>query len=307
MTNSPEPTISVIMPVYNAERYVAEAVESILAQTFTDFEFLIIDDGSTDGSLAILQKYAARDSRVRLKSRPNTGYIVALNEMLADARGEFIARMDADDISVPERFAIQIDFLENHGEAVAIGSKVLLIDEDGDSIREFREGTNYEETERLLLKGDGGSAVCHPTVMMRTERLAAAGGYDESFWPAEDLELFMRLSRCGKVCVLPRVLLRYRLHGESTSMSNRDAQLKAVSRAVLRESEFRGFPIPDASCRQPATPEKNSRTQQHQRWAWWALGAGNVSTARKHARRATLLAPYSSAAWRVLVCSLRGY
>ena len=89
------------MPVYNAERYVAEAVESILDQTLGDFEFLIVDDGSTDGSRRILERYAARDPRIRLASRPNTGYLVALNEMLAAARGEFIARMDSDDVALP--------------------------------------------------------------------------------------------------------------------------------------------------------------------------------------------------------------
>ena len=113
MTSDP-PLVSVCMPVYNATRYLAEAVESILGQTFRDFEFLITDDGSTDRSLAILKRYAAQDARIRLWSRPNAGYVVRLNEMLHQARGDLIARMDADDVALPERFARQVEFLRSH-------------------------------------------------------------------------------------------------------------------------------------------------------------------------------------------------
>src|ERR1700726_1508117 len=120
------PTISVLMPVYNAERYVAEAVESILSQTFADFEFIIIDDGSKDRSLAILEEYAARDPRIRLVSRPNTGIVKALNQGLALASGELVARMDADDIAMPERLAKQRDYLADHPECVMVGSRVLV-------------------------------------------------------------------------------------------------------------------------------------------------------------------------------------
>src|ERR1051325_5151993 len=113
-----KPAVSVIMPVYNAERYLREAVQSILNQTFSDFEFLIINDGSTDQSQLILQEYAARDARIVLKSRPNTGYTRALNELLAMARGELIARMDADDISEPQRLALQAALLRENPDLI---------------------------------------------------------------------------------------------------------------------------------------------------------------------------------------------
>src|SRR5436305_11764547 len=103
------PAVSVLMPVYNAQRYIAAAVQSILDQTFTDFELIVVDDGSTDRSGDILRGFAARDPRVKLISRPNTGYVVALNEALATATGEFIARMDADDFSLPKRFERQVE------------------------------------------------------------------------------------------------------------------------------------------------------------------------------------------------------
>ena len=125
------PLISVCMPVYNAKRYLGEAVESILSQTFRDFEFLIIDDGSTDRSLAILQRYAAQDARIRLSSEPNAGYVVRLNEMLHQARGDLIARMDADDVALPERFARQVEFLRSHPEVDVVGGAHENIDSKG--------------------------------------------------------------------------------------------------------------------------------------------------------------------------------
>src|SRR5436305_9543595 len=125
------PQVSVLMPVYNAIRYIGVAVDSVLSQTFSDFEFIIVDDGSTDGSAEILREYAGRDPRIRLISRPNTGLGFALNEALAVARAPFIARMDADDECLPERFEKQIQYLRNHPECVLLGSRVLWIDSDG--------------------------------------------------------------------------------------------------------------------------------------------------------------------------------
>ena len=119
--SSISPQISVLMPVYNAERFVAEAVQSILSQTFGDFEFIIIDDGSSDGSLEILRRFERADSRIRLSSRPNTGYTVALNEMLAMASGQFVARMDADDVAMPQRLQKQVDYLCAHPNCVVVG------------------------------------------------------------------------------------------------------------------------------------------------------------------------------------------
>src|SRR5262249_31043112 len=123
------------MPVYNARPYLAAAVESILAQTFHDFELLMLDDGSTDGSRAILERYAARDARLRLWSRRNTGYVIALNELLSRARGELLARMDADDVALPQRFAQQVAYLRSHPDVVCAGTAVHLIDAAGRFLR----------------------------------------------------------------------------------------------------------------------------------------------------------------------------
>src|SRR5262245_42523683 len=133
------------MPVYNGVRYLERAVESVLSQTCTDFELIIIDDGSTDDSLAMLRRYEADDSRVRLVSRPNTGYVIALNEMVALARAPFMARMDADDVSLPGRFERQMTYMTEHPECVACGSRIMLIDSEGDPIREMSLSTTHEE------------------------------------------------------------------------------------------------------------------------------------------------------------------
>src|SRR5678816_4165512 len=111
---STTPRVSIVMPVYNAAAYLAEAVDSILAQTFRDFQFVIVNDGSTDRSTAILERYAHRDQRIKLISRPNTGIVGALNDGLAEATGDYIARMDADDVSTPNRLAVQVDYLDKH-------------------------------------------------------------------------------------------------------------------------------------------------------------------------------------------------
>ena len=119
------PSVSVLMPTYNPGRYVSEAIESILAQTFTDFEFLISDAGSTDGSLEVMRRYAEADPRIRLIIQPKAGIVRALNELIALARGDLIARMDADDIALPVRLERQVAYLNDHPECVLVGSRVF--------------------------------------------------------------------------------------------------------------------------------------------------------------------------------------
>jgi glycosyltransferase involved in cell wall biosynthesis len=127
-----EPLISVVMPVYNAAQYLREAIDSILNQTFRDFEFIIINDGSTDRSLEIIQSY--NDDRIRLINQKNTGLAKALNNGIAIAKSDFIARMDADDISIPERLTSQFSFLESNVDVVAVGSNAEVIDKEGNHV-----------------------------------------------------------------------------------------------------------------------------------------------------------------------------
>jgi len=298
------PFISVVMPVHNAEKYLVEAVESIFAQTFQDFEFIIIDDGSTDGTLAILEKYQQKDERIRLFSRENRGLVPTLNEGLAYTRGKYVARMDADDISLPDRFRAQLDYLEKNQDCVAVGTQVLIIDPEGMPICPFSTCLSHEDIDgaHLLLKG---GAITHPSVMMRKETVVSAGGYRPECIHAEDLDLFLRLAEIGRLANLAECLLLYRMHYESIGNSKRGLQLKSAFNALVDAHGRRKLPPPDDA--NFVLEKTTSRVGLHRKWAWWALGAGNKQTARKHALIAFRHSPFSWGSFKLLACTLRGY
>ncbi len=298
------PRVSVLMPVYNAQRYLARAVESVLAQTFRNFECLVIDDGSTDESGAMLARYAARDTRMRVTTRANTGYAVALNEMLGSAAAPLLARMDADDVALPERFARQVAFLDEHRECVAVGSRVLLIDEDGAPIREMASSTTHERIDAEHMRGEGG-AMIHPAAMIRAAAMRRVGGYRTERSPAEDLDLFLRLAEIGELANLPERLLEYRIHLGSVGHVKRGAQVRAARASVEDAHRRRGLGAPTAA----ASVDNGviDRAGEHCKWAWWSLAGGHPATARKHALRAVGRAPLRPACWKALACAIRGH
>lgn len=210
------PIISVVMSVYNGEQFLARAIESILNQTIKDFEFIIINDGSTDGSIAIIEEYAKRDCRIRLISRENKGLIASLNEGIASARGEWIARMDADDISLPDRFEKQLEWLQQTGADIC-GGWVKLI---GTWFHRMRR--SHSSSDAIRIKLLFSSAFAHPTVMLRTS-LAKANPYSENAHHVEDYELWARLAKLGvKMTNYPGVVLRYRIHpGQVTAIKQK--------------------------------------------------------------------------------------
>lgn len=301
----PMPELSVLMPVYNAEKYLFEAVESILVQTFTNFEFIIINDGSTDGSESILQQFQKRDKRIKLISHENKGYTVALNEGLGYAEGRYIARMDADDIALPNRFAKQVTFLEENPNYVVVGSRVLLIDPEGLPICSFIQQTSHEEIDDGHMTGCSGALIVHPAAMLRYDSLQKIGGYHTEMEPAEDLDLFLRLAEIGKLTNLPDILLKYRMHLKSVGHSRRIEQKRAAASAV-REAHHRRGTVP------PTTVSSDIQSQHsvdefHRIWTWWSLGAGNVATARKHALLSLRKNPISRESWKAFTCAIRGY
>jgi len=297
---SSSPAISVVMPVYNAEDFVAETMESILAQSFGDFEFICIDDGSKDKSLAVMEEYSRRDPRVKIISRPNTGLVPALNEGLAASRGKYVARIDSDDLSAPERFKLQYDRMEAEPDLVALGSNAFAMDEAGNLLGAYDNPLTHEEIEKAHLAGM--SSIHHPAVMLRPEAVRKVGGYRKETWPCEDFDLWMRLGEIGRLANLPERLLTKRLMSSSIVATTLDRQ-EAKQRLVLQETWLRRQ-LPG----EPTMPrrELDSPGDLFRQWGWMALKAGFVGTSRRYALKTLKAQPLRMSSWKLLACAVRG-
>lgn len=200
--------ISVIMPAYNAEKYIGEAIESILNQSFTDFEFIIVNDGSTDNTKDIILSYS--DPRVvYLENEKNSGIVVTLNKGIDNATGEYIARMDSDDISLPTRFEKQIDFMENHPEIGVLGTAIKTFGEDiQGQIINFNTAPNRLKADLLF-----STNIAHPSVMLRKSVIDEYNiRYDLEYAGVEDFLMWWNLSQKTQIATLSEVLLNYRIH-----------------------------------------------------------------------------------------------
>lgn len=212
-----DPTISVVMPVRNGAQHLREAVESILSQTHSSFEFIIVDDGSDDESREIVRGYAAHDSRVVLLTQEPQGVAAALNSGLAAARAAYVARMDADDRARASRLERQLAAMKGFPDAVAVGCAVATIDlmgkPNGTTTYPACVGSVEEALKRDIV-------VCHPAAMMKTETARRAGGYRPVFEGAEDYDLWLRMLRHGPIFNLADTLLDYRVHENQISTLN---------------------------------------------------------------------------------------
>ena len=227
-----DPRVSVVMSVYNGARYLREAIDSILAQTFTDHEFIIVDDGSTDSTWEILTGYD--DPRIRLvRNKDNIGLVRSLNRGLELARGEYVARMDADDASHPTRFEKQIEYLEAHPDIGVLGTQMQQIDETGRSLAPFQPPLSHG---MIAWKTLFECSIAHATVMMRRALLAEVGGYDPSFTHMEDAELWSRLIHVTRFANLPEPLYFRRWH--ANSICNRHADTQYRVGMVIRHRLF---------------------------------------------------------------------
>lgn len=220
---SGNPLVSVVLPIYNGEKFLHEAVESILGQTLSDFEFIVVDDGSKDGSRAILEEYSHRDKRMIFSALPkNQGVAIASNHGLKMARGKYIARMDADDISLPERFEKQAAFLETHSEIDIIGSATLLVDD-----RAHKIGLQSVPLEDLAIRWKGcfSSPLIPPTIMFRRSVIVEHDlNYRGPMEQAEDIDFLLRFLEFAKGANLAEPLYVYRVHTASiTSQYGRNA------------------------------------------------------------------------------------
>lgn len=205
------PLVSVVMPLYNSERYLREAMDSVLAQTFSDFELIVLNDGSTDGSQKILEDFRKLDPRIKLISRENRGLAETLNEGIDLARGKWIARMDQDDIALPNRFERQLQWLQETNADIC-GSWIRLFGAADTYILKHAQTDSAIKMELLF-----GAPFAHPSVMMRTA-LVKELRYDKAWEKAEDYDLWERAARGGwKMTNVPEVLLHYRQHDTQTS------------------------------------------------------------------------------------------
>ena len=299
------PSVSVVMPVRNASIYLKHSIESILEQSFTDFEFLIVDDGSTDGSAEDLRRYADADPRIRLTVRANAGLVSTLNEMLRAARGEFIARMDADDVALPNRFKDQLDFLRTHPDIVCVGGAYVRIDERGRRIMTVHFKEDHEAIQESALSGVG--PLCHPSVMMRRKAVMQVGGYDHRWVYAEDLDLWLRLGEVGRLANLPQVVLFYRVHKNGRTWEDLDCQAVCIKEIVEGAYKRRGL-----SGEVTITPIRwynQDRVSQHEyasMCSYWALREGERSTSLAYAAHAISLVPWRVDGWKRLARALVG-
>jgi glycosyltransferase involved in cell wall biosynthesis len=221
-TSSPTPAISVVMSVYNGGGFLRSSIDSILNQTFKDFEFIIINDGSTDGSRKVIESY--KDPRIRLYNQSNKGLVYSLNKGCELARANLIARMDADDISMPSRLEKQVKLMSMNKDLVLVGSSILTIDNNSKKLNRHNVLIgSCELKQELLIR----SPFAHGSTMFRKESFIEVGGYNHAFWPAEDYYLWLKLSQEGDFVNICEPLYQYRENKSGISSQNQKLQQEA--------------------------------------------------------------------------------
>jgi glycosyltransferase involved in cell wall biosynthesis len=236
---SADATVSVLLPIYNCQETLKDAVESVLAQTYADLELIIVNDGSTDQSLGIVEEFKKHDSRIKIINQPNQGIVAALNSAITEATGYYIARMDGDDISHPTRIQEQVSFLNTHPNVALLGTFYI-------EIPSGRPCTMPSGTRQVMeyLKNNG-NALVHSSTMMRTAVCKELLGYRQVFPHCEDYDLWLRIAEHYEVDNLPRYLIDYRRHFNSISQKNLEQQfLSACGARRCAALRRNGFPDP---------------------------------------------------------------
>jgi glycosyltransferase involved in cell wall biosynthesis len=238
------PLLSVVMPVRNGARWLGEAIDSVVKQTFSDLELLVIDDGSTDETPQILSAWSRRDDRIRVLSQHGLGLVAALNYGFAQARGPFIARLDADDRAAPERLERQIRVLDSEPSLGLLGSWAQRTDEHGRPRGYLRPETDPEKLVDILTRAN---PFVHSTIVLRTEIARGLGGYRPAFEAAEDYDLWLRMSEVTSVANLPEPLVQYRRHGSNVTAR------KAIRQSFSARLAQRAASVRRRTGRDPAT------------------------------------------------------
>lgn len=228
--------VSVLMPVYNAERFLAESIGSILSQTFSDWELIIINDGSTDKSAEICKSYS--DKRIKyFENEKNIKLIATLNKGIKYCNGTYIARMDADDVCLPHRFEKQVKFLDTHPDYIMVGTNASIIDQKGHICGKIMNLTSNRFLQINLLFS---TSFVHPSMMIRAEILKQ-NEYSTDYIHSEDQELWMRLSRLGKIANINSKLIKYRIH--DTNVSVEYASIQQQNNFLLAAGELKKLGI----------------------------------------------------------------
>lgn len=238
------------MSVYNGLPYLQEAVDSILSQDYDDFEFVVIDDGSSDATWQVLTEYATQDERMVLLQNPqNIGYTRSLNRGIEIARGELIARQDADDVSFPGRLGRQVSFLRDHPQVGLVGALPQFIDQEGQliAVSSYPLVTEDHDIKRTLLVSN---CIRHGSIMLRRRLLEIVGMYDPRLEPSEDYDLWLRLAEVTALANLPEPLYKYREHAGSESNKRRFVQMYNKAVALERAAQRRRATISEY---QPST------------------------------------------------------
>ena len=292
------------MAVHNTAGFLRDALESVSNQTFRDFELLVVDDGSDDGSEELLQEYAARDSRVRLVTRGREGLVATRNELLGNANGDLIAWMDSDDVSLPDRIALQVDVFKSDAALVCLGGAAQCVDPDGHPLNVERYPASHAEILAAQLKG---GAMRFPTTMMRRNAALAVGGFRAPFKMGEDFDFLLRLSEIGKMGNVPDIIYLYRQHLESVCkqlgpnwLAYRDQVLELAwerrthgkDRLQLGGNVF----LPTSV----TLPTKQLTGQTYCEWAGYAAQNGDRELARRYAKASVEAWPWSWVGWKTM-------
>jgi glycosyltransferase involved in cell wall biosynthesis len=235
-----DPKITVLMPAYNAEKYIGEAIESVLLQTYGDFELIIVNDGSTDGTVKIINSFD--DERISVINQRNMGVAAALNTGIKYSRAPYIARFDADDVCYPDRLEKQFNFLEQNPDYILVGSDADYILENNDFLFHFKciAHSHQEIMQKLYFY----CPFVHPTVMYKKESVCNAGGYPPDAHNFEDYLLWTSIANMGKLCNLPEPLIKYRLNSNSVTIDEkwrgrrfRELKRNAIIRGKITQQE----------------------------------------------------------------------
>jgi glycosyltransferase involved in cell wall biosynthesis len=303
------PSVSVIMSVYNGARFLHQAIESILSQTFDDFEFIIVNDGSTDETPVILGSYTA-PRMVIIENDSNIGLARSLNKALAIAQGKYIARQDADDFSMPERLARQVTYLDTHPEVGLLGTGSIWVTEDSQDSEVRQSFTENAELQQALL---ADNRFDHSSVMFRRICVEDTGGwYREDFRYTQDYELWLRLSEAWDIANLPEVLYCHRVHDNMVSISHLEEQEKyaALAKSLAIERRLRqGWNwVFGPRARTPRWMQISERRHIAQRYLWWSSGVrgpGHFMHALQFLLIALYALPTHEPAWRYVAGVVR--